>query len=282
MPSSAGSIPHSGTFSLTQVSSEEGALDAPSPDHPFRRTPAQKLKSVLWLAVPVLALGLAALMLIPAALGYHRYVITGDSMSGSIDRGSIAFDDEVPVSELREGDVITYDPPQSSGVGAPSRTASRRSRKAPRAGNAKTMVVTAETTCLLAKVERGIQRQRSHRIGRNRRLRRGEHRDDRRRMRAVNNVRAASFYGFAAEIITNVEARNIRKYRNASRILSVTQIDCLPQLLPAEASQRQRAFAFDQAKDLLCPLTPLAFISEKSPHNTVVNSLRPGRANGLG
>jgi signal peptidase len=119
MPSSAASITHSGTYSLKPVSSEEGALDAPSPDHPLRRSPAQKLKGVLWALVPVLALGLAALMLIPAALGYHRYVITGDSMSGSIERGSIVFDDEVPVSDLREGDVITYDPPQGSGVEGP-------------------------------------------------------------------------------------------------------------------------------------------------------------------
>ena len=119
MPSSAASITHSGTYSFTQVSSEEGALDAPSPGHPLRRSPAQKLKGVLWAIVPVLALGLAALMLVPAALGYHRYVITGDSMSGSIERGSIVFDDEVPVSDLREGDVITYDPPQGSGVEGP-------------------------------------------------------------------------------------------------------------------------------------------------------------------
>ena len=120
MPSSAESIPHSGTFGLKQqVSSEEGVLDAPSPDHPLRSTPAQKLKGALWVAVPVLALGLAALMLVPAALGYHRYVITGDSMSGAIERGSIVFDDEVPVSDLREGDVITYDPPQGSGVEGP-------------------------------------------------------------------------------------------------------------------------------------------------------------------
>jgi signal peptidase len=101
------------------VTSEEGVLDTPSPAHPLRPKPLQKAKSVLWALVPALALGLAALMLVPAALGYHRYVITGDSMTGAIDRGSIVFDDEVPVSELAEGDVITYDPPQSSGVEGP-------------------------------------------------------------------------------------------------------------------------------------------------------------------
>jgi signal peptidase I len=119
MPSSAAAIPHSGTTGLKPVASEEGVLDTPSPAHPLRPSPAGKLKSTLWVIVPGLALALAALMLIPAALGYHRYVITGDSMSGSIERGSIVFDDEVPVADLREGDVITYDPPQGSGVTGP-------------------------------------------------------------------------------------------------------------------------------------------------------------------
>jgi signal peptidase len=99
--------------------SEEGVLGAPSPAHPLRRSPLRRVRAALWVAVPVLALALAALMLIPAALGYHRYVITGDSMTESIDRGSIVFDEEVAVSDLREGDVITYDPPASSGVEGP-------------------------------------------------------------------------------------------------------------------------------------------------------------------
>jgi signal peptidase I len=59
---------------------------------------------------------LAATMLLPAAFGYHRYVITGSSMQGTYDRGSIVFDKAVPVSELKEGDVITYTPPADTGV----------------------------------------------------------------------------------------------------------------------------------------------------------------------
>src|SRR5262245_32827389 len=101
-------------------------------------------------------------------------------------------------------------------------------------------------------------------------------------MRAVHDLRAASFYCFAAEIITDVEARDIRKYRNTSRILPMAQIDRLPQLLPAETPQRQRAFALDQAKDLLSPLTRHSFLAEKSAHHAVVGSLRPSRANSLG
>lgn len=57
------------------------------------------------------ALALAALMLVPTLFGYHRYVITGGSMTGSIDRGSVVFDEAVPVSRLAIGDVITYAPP---------------------------------------------------------------------------------------------------------------------------------------------------------------------------
>jgi signal peptidase I len=61
--------------------------------------------------ITVLCLVLAALLLVPAALGYQRYVIVSGSMSGSYDKGSIVFDREVPVEELKVGDVITYQPP---------------------------------------------------------------------------------------------------------------------------------------------------------------------------
>jgi signal peptidase len=61
------------------------------------------------------ALALGALMLVPPLFGYERYVITGDSMSGSIERGSIAYARPVPVADLRVGDVITYEPPAGAG-----------------------------------------------------------------------------------------------------------------------------------------------------------------------
>lgn len=68
-------------------------------------------------------LGLVALVLacaaylLPHALGYERYVITGGSMSGSIEKGSIVFAEPRPVEDLAVGDVITYLPPADSGVG---------------------------------------------------------------------------------------------------------------------------------------------------------------------
>jgi signal peptidase len=51
------------------------------------------------------------LVLLPIGLGLERYVMTGSSMDGGIDRGSIAFERVVPVSDLRVGDVITYPHP---------------------------------------------------------------------------------------------------------------------------------------------------------------------------
>lgn len=62
-----------------------------------------------------MCVAIAALMVGPALLGFERYVITGGSMTGSIDRGSIVFDHPVPVDELKVGDVITYTPPAGSG-----------------------------------------------------------------------------------------------------------------------------------------------------------------------
>ncbi|MET1133598.1 MAG: signal peptidase I [Aeromicrobium sp.] len=52
----------------------------------------------------------------PSFLGFERYVITGGSMSGTFEKGSIAFERPVPVADLAVGDVITYLPPADSGV----------------------------------------------------------------------------------------------------------------------------------------------------------------------
>jgi signal peptidase len=52
----------------------------------------------------------AVLVAVAPLLGYQRYVITGRSMTGTIDRGSIVWDEVVPTSTLKVGDVITYDP----------------------------------------------------------------------------------------------------------------------------------------------------------------------------
>ena len=59
---------------------------------------------------------LAAAFLVPSAIGLQRFVITGTSMTGTIDYGSVAFDEVVPISELEVGDIITYTPPAGTGV----------------------------------------------------------------------------------------------------------------------------------------------------------------------
>jgi signal peptidase len=61
----------------------------------------------------------AVVALVPALLGLQRYVIVSGSMSGTYDRGSLVFDEIVPVAELREGDVITYRPPGEAGIDHP-------------------------------------------------------------------------------------------------------------------------------------------------------------------
>ena len=53
--------------------------------------------------------------ILPSMFGYSRYVITGGSMSGTFERGSLAFEKIVPVADLHIGDIITYRPPAESG-----------------------------------------------------------------------------------------------------------------------------------------------------------------------
>lgn len=55
------------------------------------------------------------LVLLPIGLGFERYVMTGHSMAGSVDRGSVAFERVVPVSDLQVGDIITYARPGAEG-----------------------------------------------------------------------------------------------------------------------------------------------------------------------
>jgi signal peptidase I len=77
--------------------------------------PRRRIATALGSAFCVASLALAGLMILPGLFGYQRYVITSGSMTGSYDRGSVVFEDVVPVSDLRVGDVITYTPPAGSG-----------------------------------------------------------------------------------------------------------------------------------------------------------------------
>jgi signal peptidase len=79
------------------------------------RSPRRRAGRILATALCAASLGLAGLMILPGLLGYQRYVITSGSMTGTYDRGSVVFDDVVPVSDLHVGDAITYTPPPGSG-----------------------------------------------------------------------------------------------------------------------------------------------------------------------
>jgi signal peptidase len=65
--------------------------------------------------IALVILGSVAFM-VPSLLGYERYVITGGSMSGTFEIGSVVFEEPVPVEDLRVGDVITYMPPPEAGI----------------------------------------------------------------------------------------------------------------------------------------------------------------------
>jgi signal peptidase I len=62
------------------------------------------------------ALLLALAVLVPALLGFQRYVITSGSMTGTYDRGSLVFDRVVPTASLHAGNVITFRPPGHAGL----------------------------------------------------------------------------------------------------------------------------------------------------------------------
>jgi len=75
-----------------------------------------RLVAVMSTVLSVVGVVFALALLVPGILGFERYVITGDSMSGTIERGSLVFARVVPVEALAVNDVITYIPPPDSGI----------------------------------------------------------------------------------------------------------------------------------------------------------------------
>ena len=80
-----------------------------------RRTARVSVRWAANLAILAVIVGCAA-WIAPSAFGYSRYIITGGSMTGTYDKGSVVFEEKVPVADLRVGDVITYLPPADSGL----------------------------------------------------------------------------------------------------------------------------------------------------------------------
>ena len=72
-----------------------------------------------WLLLVAVLVPLTLLALLPVGLGLERYVMTGDSMAPAIDRGSVVLERDVPVSDLRVGDVVTFHPPSVFEVSGP-------------------------------------------------------------------------------------------------------------------------------------------------------------------
>ncbi len=73
------------------------------------------MKRALKAVVTLLCLGAVLLVvlaiLVPALLGYQRYIIVGGSMTGTIAKGSVVYERLTPVSQLKVGDIITFVPP---------------------------------------------------------------------------------------------------------------------------------------------------------------------------
>jgi signal peptidase len=88
-----------------------------APISPALSIPAsrRRLRGLGGSVLTVASVALAAVVLLPALLGFQRYVITSGSMTGTYDRGSLVFDEVAPTSDLVVGDVITYDPPDGAG-----------------------------------------------------------------------------------------------------------------------------------------------------------------------
>ncbi|WP_019144599.1 signal peptidase I [Aeromicrobium massiliense] len=84
-------------------------------DVPRRRVAVRVGRALVDLVLLVVTLAGVAYV-VPWALGYDRYVITGGSMSGTFEKGSLVLEQEVPVDDLEVGDVITYQPPADTGV----------------------------------------------------------------------------------------------------------------------------------------------------------------------
>jgi signal peptidase len=78
--------------------------------------PAQTSWGRLLMLVVILG-PVTVLVLLPIGLGLQRYVMSGDSMDGAIGKGSVVFERSVPVNDLRVGDVITYQAPETAPAG---------------------------------------------------------------------------------------------------------------------------------------------------------------------
>lgn len=78
-----------------------------------RRMPRPK-SSWLMVGIAGAVSVIAIMLLLMPVFGYRVYVVTGDSMKGTLDRGALVIAKSVPVSSLKVGDVITFIPPNQT------------------------------------------------------------------------------------------------------------------------------------------------------------------------
>lgn len=83
---------------------------------PHRSTRGERRRVAVALLVMAPVALMVMLVLLPAVLALDRYVITDSSMDGSMGRGSVVLAREVPPTDLRVGDVISFTPPGESGA----------------------------------------------------------------------------------------------------------------------------------------------------------------------
>jgi signal peptidase len=76
---------------------------------------ARRIGRVLMALIVAAGILFGLFLIVPSVMGWERYVIVSGSMTGTYDRGSLVFDEVVPVKSLEVGDVITYRPPRGSG-----------------------------------------------------------------------------------------------------------------------------------------------------------------------
>jgi signal peptidase len=83
---------------------------APATRHPAPLRAISAIAGGAGRLVLLLAVLAVAATFLPTLAGYERYVLEGGSMEPTIHRGSLVFDEVVPLAELKRGDVITFVP----------------------------------------------------------------------------------------------------------------------------------------------------------------------------
>lgn len=79
----------------------------------LRPVPRRTTLTPRWYAVVagVSVVPFLVMVIVPAVLDLHRFVLSSDAMGGSLSRGSLILAQQVPVGDLAAGDVISFVPP---------------------------------------------------------------------------------------------------------------------------------------------------------------------------